>query len=134
MTLIYTDNVMTKPYIFNFFVAYADTDAFGIMYHARYIEVAERARSLWSKGIVIPNDDAGFVVHELSIKYISPLLLGDEFIVETIPIKIGAASLVVEQKFVKCDKICAIMHVTVAYLGENMQPKAIPDGILSKLK
>ena len=36
---------MTKTHIFNFAVAYADTDAEGIMYHARYIEGAERARS-----------------------------------------------------------------------------------------
>ena len=46
---------MKKPHIFNFSVAYADTDAEGVMYHARYIEVAERARSNWSKDIVLPD-------------------------------------------------------------------------------
>ena len=50
---------MTKAHIFNFTVAYADTDAEGVMYHARYIEVAERARSNWSKGIVLPDGDFG---------------------------------------------------------------------------
>lgn len=125
---------MTKPHIFNFAVAYADTDAFGIMYHARYIEVAERARSNWSKGVVIPDGDAGFVVRELDVKYMRPLLLNDEFVVETRTIKIGAASMTIEQKFVKCDKICAIMHITIAYLGSNMHPKAIPDGILNMLQ
>lgn len=125
---------MTKAHIFNFAVAYADTDAFGIMYHARYIEVAERARSNWSKNVVVPDGDAGFVVRELNIKYMRPLLLNDEFVVETVPVKIGAASMTIEQKFVKCDKICAIMQITIAYLGSDMHPKAIPDGILNMLQ
>ena len=72
------------------------------MYHARYIEVAERARSDWSKHIVIPDGDAGFVVRELDVKYMQPLLLNDDFVVESSLVKINAASMVFEQKFVKC--------------------------------
>ncbi len=122
-----------KTHIFNFAVAYADTDAEGIVYHGRYIEIAERARSNWSKNIVIPDGDIGFVVRELNIKYMHPLLLNDEFVVETRPIKIGAASMVIEQKFVKNDIICAIMNITIAYLGENMRPKAIPETIINMM-
>ena len=125
---------MTKVHKFDFFVAYADTDAFGIMYHARYIEVGERARSSWSKDIKIPDGDAGFVVRDLNIKYMQPLLLGDDFIVETKPVKIGAAFMTIEQKFVKSDKICAIMNITIAYLGSGMRPKAIPESIINALK
>ena len=124
---------MEKQHIFNFAVAYADTDATGIMYHARYIEIAERARSNWSKDIVIPNGDIGFIIRGLNIKYMSPLLLGDEFKVETKTIKIGAASLDVEQKFVKDDKICAIMNITIAYIGGDMRPKAMPESIVKML-
>ena len=125
---------MKKPHIFNFAVAYADTDAFCIMYHARHIVIAERARSNWSKNIVIPKGDAGFVVRELSIKYMYPLLLNDEFVVETQPVKIGMASMTIEQKFVKDDKICAIMNITIAYLGSDMRPKAIPESIINMLQ
>ena len=125
---------MIKPHIFNFSVAYADTDAFGIMYHARHIEIAERARSNWSKDIVLPDGDAGFVVRELNIKYFHPLLLNDDFIVETRPVKIGSASMTIEQKFVKGEEICAIMNITIAYLGSDMRPKAIPESVLNMLK
>lgn len=121
---------MTKGHIFNFAVAYADTDIEGVMYHARYIEVAERARSDWSRHIVIPDGDLGFVARELDIKYMQPLLLNDVFIVETYPIKIGGASMTIEQKFIKNNKICAIMHITIVYLGKNMRPKAIPEDIV----
>ena len=120
---------MKSEHFFNFSVAYADTDAQGILYHGRYIEIAERARTNWSKNIPIPDGDIGFVVRELSIKYMSPLLLGDDFVVETRVIKIGMASMIIEQKFVKDEKICAIMSITIAYLGGDMHPKAIPDSI-----
>ena len=124
---------MEKTHIFNFTVAYADTDAEGIMYHGRYIEIGERARTNWSKNVVIPDGDLGFVVRELNIKYFKPLLLGEDFQVHTTPIKIGSASMVIEQKFVKDDKICAIMNITIAYIGGDMRPKAIPDTIIKML-
>ncbi len=124
---------MEKTHIFNFTVAYADTDAEGIMYHGRYIEIGERARTNWSKNVVIPDGDLGFVVRELNIKYSNPLLLGEDFQVHTTPIKIGAASMVIEQKFVKDDKICAIMNITIAYIGGDMRPKAMPDTIIKML-
>lgn len=124
---------MAKGHIFNFSVAFADTDLQGIMYHGRYIEVAERARTNWSKDILIPDGDFGFIIRELTIKYKSPLRLNDNFRVETQPIKTGLASMVIEQKFVKDDLICAIMNITIAYLGSNMRPKAIPENIVKAL-
>ena len=125
---------MEKTHIFNFAVAYADTDAEGIMYHGRYIEIAERARSNWSRGVKIPDGDTGFVVRELNIRYMRPLLLNDEFVVQTQPTKIGAASMTIEQKFVKGEEIYAIINITIAYLGSDMRPKAIPESILKAFK
>ncbi len=122
---------MEKVHYFKFAVAYADTDIEGVMYHARYIEVAERARSDLSRHIAIPDGDIGFVAREVNIKYMYPLRLNDEFVVESRAVKIGGASMAIEQKFVKDDKVCAIMNITIAYLGGDMRPKAIPDSIIS---
>lgn len=124
---------MEKGHIFRFFVAFADTDAQGIMYHGRYIEVAERARTDWSKHIPIPDGDLGFVVREINIKYRAPLMLGDDFVVKTRTVKVGMASMVIEQIFVKDDKICAIMNITIAYLGGDRHPKAVPDSVINAL-
>lgn len=124
---------MAKGHIFNFSVAFADTDLQGIMYHGRYIEVAERARTNWSKDVVVPDGDFGFIIRGLDIKYKHPLRLNDNFIVETKTIKIGNASMTVEQKFVKDDLICAIMNITIAYLDSDMRPKAIPENVINML-
>lgn len=116
-----------SPHIFPFSIAYADTDAGGIVYHARYIEIAERARMNWLRGATPPDGDIGFVIRELNVKYKKPLRLGDDFIVETKAIDTGAASIKIEQKFVKNNEIYAILTGTAAYIGADMKPKRIPD-------
>lgn len=123
-----------KTHVFPFSIAYADTDAEGIVYHARYLEIAERARMNWLRGHVVVGDDIGFVIRELNIKYIQPLRVADEFIVETQMVDVGAATVKIEQKFVKDGNICAIINLKVAYLGVDMRPKRMPakfiDGLI----
>ncbi|MCM1294365.1 MAG: thioesterase family protein [Muribaculaceae bacterium] len=123
-----------KSYTFPFAIAYADTDAEGIVYHGRYIEIAERARMHMLRGIVVPNGDIGWVIRELNVKYILPLRLADEFVVESRIIKFGAASMQIEQKFVKDDEIYAIINVNVVYIGANMRPARIPIQIIESFK
>lgn len=122
-----------KVFKFPFSIAYADTDAGGIVYHGRYIEIAERARMDMLRGIKFPDGDLGFVVRELKIKYLHPLQLADDFVVETTITKMGAASLSVEQNFVKDGKIYAILTGNAAYIGANMRPVRIPADIVAAM-
>lgn len=116
---------------FPFSIAYADTDAGGIAYHGRYIEIAERARMNWLRGHFAADGDLGFVVRELRVRYVRPLRLGDDFVVESRVTRRGGASMDIEQKFVKDDEIYAIIDLNVAYLGSDMRPKRIPDTVLA---
>ncbi len=122
-----------KIYKFPFAIAYADTDAGGIVYHGRYIEIAERARMDMLRGVKFPDGHMGFVVRELNIKYLHPLRLSDDLVVETRITKMGAASLSVEQNFVKDGKIYAILTGTAAYIGENMRVARIPADIVAAM-
>ena len=122
-----------KIHKFPFVIAYADTDAEGIVYHARYLEIAERARMNWLRGVVSYNDAIGFVVRELNIRYVHPLKVADEFVVETRLTDIGSAIVKVQQKFVKDRVECAIMDLKVAYLGVDMRPKRIKEDLIKSL-
>lgn len=122
-----------KKFKFPFSIAYSDTDAGGIVYHGRYIEIAERARMEMMRGIELPAGDIGFVVRQLSIKYMHPLQLAADIVVETEIAKVGAASMDLQQKFVHDGTICAIMDITVAYIGADMRAKRIPDALLAHL-
>lgn len=124
-----------KVHKFKFSVAYADTDAGGIMYHGRYIEIAERARMNWLGQNARPvAGDVGLVIRDLQIRYMRPLFLCDEFVVETRVTGVRAASVAVEQKFVKNDEICAILNGTAAYLDANGRPARLPDALVGALK
>ena len=122
-----------KVHKFPFTIAYADTDAEGIVYHARYLDIAERARMNWLRGRVVPNGDVGFVVRELNVKYLQPLHLADDFVVETKMTDVGSAIVRVEQKFVKDGVEYAIINIKVAYLGGDMRPKRIPEEFIKGL-
>ncbi|MBO5705040.1 MAG: thioesterase family protein [Alphaproteobacteria bacterium] len=122
-----------KVHKFPFTIAYADTDAEGIVYHARYLDIAERARMNWLRGRVVPNGDVGFVVRELNVKYLQPLHLADDFVVETKMTDVGSAIVRVEQKFVKDGVEYAIINIKVAYLGGDMRPKRIPEEFVKGL-
>ena len=124
---------MAKIHIFPFTIAYADTDAEGIVYHARYLEIAERARMNWLRGKLNVGDDVGFVVRELNIKYFQPLCVADEFVVETQMLDVGAVIVKIEQKFVKDGEIYAIINLKVAYLGADMRPKRMPQDFINAL-
>ena len=121
-----------KPHIFHFTIAFADTDAAGIAYHARFIEIAERARMNFARNATPPN--TGFVIKDLSIKYIKPLYLSDDFVVESLIIKLGAASMTVEQKFVKNNEICAILNITAVFIDHEKKPKRMPNELLKVLE
>lgn len=123
----------SKVHQFPFSIAYADTDAGGIVYHARYVEIAERARMKWLNNKVPTNGDIGFVIRELNMKYKKPLKLADEFVVESQLLAVGNASLKVEQKFVKDGEVHAILTGTAAFIGSDLRPKKISDEMLEAL-
>ena len=81
---------------------------------------------------MVVGDDVGFVIRELNIKYIQPLRAADDFVVETQMVDVGAATVKIEQKFVKDKNVCAIISLKVAYLGANMRPKRIPTEFISE--
>ena len=122
-----------KIHKFPFTIALADTDAEGIVYHARYLEIAERARMNWLRGKFNVGDDVGFVIRELNIKYMQPLRVADDVVVETQMADVGAAVIKIEQKFVKDGCVYAIISLKVAYLGVNMRPKRIPAEFIEAL-
>ena len=122
-----------KVHKFPFTIAYADTDAEGIVYHARYLEIAERARMNWLRGMLNADGDVGFVVRELNIKYLYPLKVADDFVVETSMTDVGQASVKVQQKFVKDGIISAIIDLKVAYLGADLRPRRIPERFIKNL-
>jgi acyl-CoA thioester hydrolase len=78
-------------------VAYADTDAGGIMYHGRYIELAERSRLQWildgdlSFDAIATQHDTLLVIHKLSSVHHAPARLENVLFARTELMQMGSA-------------------------------------------
>ncbi|GBQ81135.1 4-hydroxybenzoyl-CoA thioesterase [Gluconacetobacter johannae DSM 13595] len=104
----------------DFRVYYEDTDTGGVVYHARYLAFAERARTEAIRGLGKPVsallEDYGlaFVVRQASIGYRQPLRLDDLVRVTTRLIELGSASCRLEQLFLLGGTLCAELEVRLA--------------------
>lgn len=84
-------------------VYYDDTDAGGIVYHATYLRMAERARTEALRELgaahadLIAAHDLVFVVRHAELDYRRAARLDDALVVTTRPLAIGLASVRLEQ-------------------------------------
>lgn len=71
------------PAAVDYDVAYADTDAGGIVYHARYVEMAERSRNRAMAALGVPAQEMlarfgmQFVIREVRLLCHAPAFVGD---------------------------------------------------------
>ncbi|QNT79051.1 YbgC/FadM family acyl-CoA thioesterase [Entomobacter blattae] len=115
-------------------VYYEDTDAGGVMYHARYLAFAERARtealrSCQASVLDLAQDyNMCFVVANANISYKRPLKLDDEVTVTTILQEIQGATTVLLQLFTVGALLYASMEVKLACLStQTMRPVRMPE-------
>jgi acyl-CoA thioester hydrolase len=103
-----------------FRVYYEDTDAGGIVYHARYLAFAERARTEAIRAMGMPvsellrDYDLVFVVREARLTYRTPLRLDDILCVTTRLLRLGAASCVLGQTVTREGVVSAEIEVGLA--------------------
>ncbi|MBR2125048.1 MAG: YbgC/FadM family acyl-CoA thioesterase [Acetobacter sp.] len=124
-----------------FRVYYEDTDANGIVYHARYLAFAERARteairSLGCSVLELANEHKlVFVVRDITLSCKKPLRLDDIFSVHTVLTKLGTASCDMKQTIVRDLQICAIMNVRLGCVHlETNCPTKFPTSWYSLLQ
>jgi acyl-CoA thioester hydrolase len=101
-------------------VYYEDTDAGGVVYHARYLAFAERARTEAMRALGVPHEQlvrdhgSSFMVRRAELEYLRPARLDDSVTVETTTLAVGAASVSLRQVFLLQDERLAVAHLTLA--------------------
>lgn len=121
-------------------VAYADTDAGGVMYHGRYIELAERSRLRWmldasySLDAIARELDVLLAVHKLEASFHRPARLEDDLIAMTTVDSVGAARsrwrTEIRRGF---DCLASIVADVVAVSASGKTLTRIPDELLRVL-
>ena len=115
-------------------VYYEDTDAGGIVYHARYLAFAERARTEAMRDGGMPHDELAtqhgliFVVRRAEMDYLRPARLDDLVTVHTETVALGGASIVARQTFAVGDQPVGVLKVKLACIRQaDGRPARIPD-------
>ena len=113
-------------------VFYEDTDAGGIVYHSRYLNYAERARTelLRELGIdqsrMMAEQDVAFAVRDCHIEFLRPARLDDLLTVRSRVLALAGASITLEQDVLRDDALLAALRVRVAAIRSNGRPTRIP--------
>ena len=118
-------------------VYFEDTDAGGIVYHARYLYFLERARTEWLRELgfnqsELQRQGVVFVVRDMNIKWLKPALLDEKLDVSVKIEKLKKASLVMNQSIHCANHKKLKASVTIACLNsETLKPIAIPADMVS---
>lgn len=119
-----------------------DTDAGGIVFHAKYLHYMERARTEWvrSRGVGLRAglaDNISYVVQRMSIHYKVPARLDDQLIVTAEPVEFGRVWMDFRQTVSRLDdrQLLAEADVRVACVAlDSGRPRRLPDNMQQLLE
>lgn len=110
-------------------IYFDDTDASGVVYHANYLRIFERARNdaLRTAGFDhlknYHDTKESFVVSSLTIDYKSPARLGDVVTVDSVIEYMGEVRINIGQTMVLDGKVLAKLSVVLVWVGMSGKPK-----------
>ena len=117
-------------------IYYEDTDASGVVYHARYLHFFERARTEYlrtldfSQQMLLNERNVAFVVKTMTIDYRLPARLDDWLVVETKISEVRGAAILFTQQLKRDELILCTATVKVASVDlSKMKPVALPDEV-----
>ena len=117
-------------------VYYEDTDAAGIVYHAAYLEFAERARTEMLRCLGLDHVTLRarfglvFTVRRCAIDYRAPARLDDLLEIQTRMVRLGGASLELEQRVLRATQLLAVLELRLAVLGKDLRAARLPGRLI----
>jgi acyl-CoA thioester hydrolase len=135
-------NPQSPSHLYGVTVQYEDIDAGGIVYHATYLNFAERARSALLRAC---NFDVqtwlrdyrqGFVITHIETDYFSPAHLHDALYVQTSCLHLGGASTILQQDVnsMKTGLNFARVIVKAAWIDIDQGPRKFPEPLQAVLR
>ena len=118
-------------------VYYEDTDAGGVVYHARYVAFCERARSDCLRLLGIHQssfEDVNFVVRRMVCDFLRPARLDDLLEVHTRFVEMGGARVEIGQEVMLNGNTVFKADVTVALVDGRGRPRRLPESMAERLR
>lgn len=122
-------------------VYWEDTDAGGVVYHARYVAFMERARTEWLRALGYGQErlrlqhDLVFAVRSMRLDFLRPARLDDTLQVTAALAQCKRASLLFSQSVLREGELLLSAQVKVAALGAgSFRPRGMDDALYDELK
>jgi acyl-CoA thioester hydrolase len=126
---------------YNVTVFLEDTDAGGVVYHARYLNFMERCRTrfFYHKGIdhaqLIASQTGHFLVTKVSVDFVKSACLGEELAVTLDEIEIRGASIICSQKIVRQEQLLVKALITLAFVNpQTGKVTRMPEVLKEKMR
>ena len=130
---------MSAPFSVPVRVYYQDTDAGGVVFHARYLDFMERARTelLNARDFDLARfaDETGilFMVHGITVRYHRPARLNDMLAATARVASLGPASVEFEQRVERGRELLVEARVKLALVDRDRQRPALMPAALRKI-
>lgn len=129
-----------KTFILPVRIYYEDTDFTGMVYHSRYLNIMERARTEMLRECGFELDHLyqefglSFVVRKATLHFKKPAQFNDLITVETYLSHTGKVKMDFSQTIFKNDTILCTGEVGIACINTERKPHRIPNSLLEKMR
>jgi acyl-CoA thioester hydrolase len=120
-------------------IYYEDTDAGGVVYHARYLHFFERARTEFMRALgldhtrLLAEHGVVFTVRRLDLDLRAPARLDDALEVVTRIDAMSGARLKVRQEAHRAERLLVGGDLELAVMGVDLRAKRLPGALTSRL-
>lgn len=124
-------------FVFQLRVYYEDTDAGGVVYHANYLNFAQRARTEWLRNLYPAGYHSlgiQFVVVNAALRYRQPARLDDWLRVETTVSQLGTARLILQQDIYRDSVLLCPVTIELACVNNTLRPCRLPSELVAQIK
>ncbi len=119
-----------------------DTDAGGIVFHARYLHYMERARTEWVRSCGVGlragmAENISYVVQKMNIHFQSPARLDDQLLVTAEPVEFGRVWMAFRQRVIRAADRLPLCEadVRVACVAlDSGKPRRLPETMQNMLR
>jgi len=117
-------------------IYYEDTDAGGIVYHSKYLNFCERARSeaFFQRGLnPFEDENSGFVVRKVEADFLSTAKLGDILEIDTAVLEKKRTNILLKQTIKRDEQIVFEAKILLAYIKDGKVAR-IPDSLMAVIE
>ena len=124
-----------NPFVWKVRVYWEDTDAGGVVYHSRYVNFFERARTEWLRSLGVDQSELAeqenvlFAVRHMEIDFKQAARLDDELDITVHSVEVGGVRMTINQDMTRCSDgqaVASAKLTAVSLKADSFKPARMP--------